>query len=39
MKNGRPFADLTVTYYRSNPYVVFPVPDNVKAAEKQVAAK
>ena len=28
--DGKPFADLTVTYFRSNPYVVFPVPDVVK---------
>ncbi len=31
-KNGRPFADLTVTAYKTNPYVVFPVPENVKHA-------
>jgi hypothetical protein len=36
-KNGRPFADLTLTYYRSNPYVVFPVPTVVK--EQPVAAR
>jgi hypothetical protein len=30
-KNGRPLADLTVTYYRSNPYVVFPVPAEAQA--------
>lgn len=29
-KNGRPFADLTVTFYRTNPYVVFPVPEGVR---------
>lgn len=28
--NGKPLADLRVTYFRSNPYVVFPVPDVVK---------
>ncbi len=29
-KDGRPYADLTVTAYKTNPYVVFPVPANVK---------
>lgn len=29
-KNGRPYADLTVTAYKTNPYVVFPVPANVR---------
>jgi hypothetical protein len=29
-KNNRPYADLNVVYYRSNPYAVFPVPANVK---------
>jgi hypothetical protein len=28
--DGKPLADLKVTYFRSNPYVVFPVPDVVK---------
>jgi hypothetical protein len=28
--DGKPLADLTVTYFRSNPYIVFPVPDVVK---------
>jgi hypothetical protein len=28
-KNARPYADLTVTAFKSNPYVVFPVPGNV----------
>lgn len=28
--DGKPLADLTVTYFRSNPYVVFPIPDVVK---------
>lgn len=28
--DGRPLADLTVTYFRSNPYVVFPIPAVVK---------
>jgi hypothetical protein len=28
--DGKPLADLRVTYFRSNPYVVFPVPDVVK---------
>jgi hypothetical protein len=31
-KDGRSLADLTVTYYRTNPYVVFPVPAHVKQA-------
>jgi hypothetical protein len=29
--DGRPLADLTVTYFRSNPYVVFPIPEVVRA--------
>ncbi len=33
-KNGRPYADLTVTAYKTNPYVVFPVPANVKPVSK-----
>jgi hypothetical protein len=28
--DGKPLADLSVTYFRSNPYIVFPVPDVVK---------
>ena len=28
--DGKPYADLHVTYFRSNPYIVFPVPDVVK---------
>ena len=28
--DGRPLADLRITYFRSNPYIVFPVPDVVK---------
>lgn len=28
--DGKPLADLRVTYFRSNPYVVFPIPDIVK---------
>ena len=28
--DGKPLADLKVTYFRSNPYVVFPIPDVVK---------
>lgn len=31
-RDGRPFADLTVVAYKSNPYVVFPPPANVRAA-------
>lgn len=31
-RNGKPFADLTVTEYKTNPYVVFPVPGPIKAA-------
>jgi hypothetical protein len=30
--DGKPYADLHVTYFRSNPYIVFPVPDVVKPA-------
>ena len=28
--DGKPLADLAVSYFRSNPYIVFPVPDVVK---------
>jgi hypothetical protein len=28
--DGKPLADLRVTYFRSNPYIVFPVPEIVK---------
>jgi hypothetical protein len=28
--DGKPLADLTVTYFRSNPYVVFPIPNVVR---------
>jgi len=28
--DGKPLADLRVTYFRSNPYIVFPIPDVVK---------
>lgn len=28
--DGKPLADLRVTFFRSNPYIVFPVPDVVK---------
>jgi len=28
--DGKPLADLRVTYFRSNPYIVFPVPAAVK---------
>ena len=31
-KDDKPLADLTVTFYRTNPYVVFPIPANVKQA-------
>jgi hypothetical protein len=30
--DGKPLADLTVTYFRSNPYIVFPLPEAVKQA-------
>src|SRR5436190_6285044 len=30
--DGKPLADLKVTFFRSNPYVVFPIPDAVKGA-------
>ncbi|MBI4886526.1 MAG: hypothetical protein HY824_05505, partial [Acidobacteria bacterium] len=30
--DGKPLADLTVTFFRSNPYIVFPIPDVVKQA-------
>jgi hypothetical protein len=28
--DGKPLADLKVTFFRSNPYIVFPIPDAVK---------
>ena len=28
--DGKPLADLKVTFFRSNPYIVFPVPETVK---------
>ena len=28
--DGKPLADLHVTFFRSNPYIVFPIPDAVK---------
>jgi hypothetical protein len=28
--DGKPLADLQVTFFRSNPYIVFPIPDVVK---------
>ena len=28
--DGKPYADLKVTFFRSNPYIVFPLPDVVK---------
>src|SRR4029453_17935689 len=28
--DGRPLADLKVTFFRSNPYIVFPIPDAAK---------
>ena len=30
--DGKPYADLTVTTFRSNPYVVFPIPASVTKA-------
>lgn len=31
-RDGRPYADLTVTNFKSNPYVVFPSPATLQAA-------
>lgn len=31
-RNGKPFADMTVTKFNSNPYVVFPVPAEISKA-------
>src|SRR4030095_14701814 len=28
--DGKPLADLKVTFFRSNPYIVFPIPDAAK---------
>src|SRR5262245_46086151 len=36
--DGKPLADLTVSYFRSNPYIVFPIPDSVKTAQQPGAA-
>jgi len=30
--DGKPLADLKVTFFRSNPYIVFPIPEAVRAA-------
>ena len=30
--DGKPLADLKVTFFRSNPYIVFPIPDVVRQA-------
>jgi hypothetical protein len=31
--DGKPLADLKVTFFRSNPYIVFPIPDAVKGQQ------
>ena len=36
--DGKPLADLKVTFFRSNPYIVFPIPDAVKSAPAALAA-
>src|SRR5215510_1516354 len=37
--DGRPLADLKVTFFRSNPYIVFPIPDVAKGTPAtQIAA-
>ena len=37
--DGKPLADFKVTFFRSNPYIVFPIPDIVKGASAtQLAA-
>jgi hypothetical protein len=33
--DGKPYADLKVTYFRSNPFIVFPVPDVAKQGAPQ----
>ena len=38
-KNGRPYADLTVNEFKSNAYVVFPVPDGLTPGTSKVASK
>ena len=35
--DGKPLADLKVTFFRSNPYIVFPIPDVVKQQGQQAA--
>ncbi len=37
--DGRPLADLKVTFFRSNPYIVFPIPEAVRAAQPAAAAR
>ena len=36
--DGRPLADLRVTFFRSNPYIVFPIPDAVTQQNVQARA-
>src|SRR6185295_12964442 len=36
--DGRPLADLKVTFFRSNPYIVFPIPDAVTQQNVQARA-
>jgi len=37
--DGKPLADLKVTFFRSNPYIVFPIPDVAKGMSgTQIAA-
>ena len=37
--DGKPLADLKVTFFRSNPYIVFPIPDVVHPAAATQQAK
>jgi hypothetical protein len=36
--DGKPLADLKVTFFRSNPYIVFPIPDAVKSTPATASA-
>ena len=38
-RDGKPLADLNVTYFHSNPYVVFPIPDAATPVPSTIMAK
>ena len=37
--DGKPLADLKVTFFRSNPYIVFPVPPGLTQATQTAASR